>query len=395
MALKFPKNPTENPIKSPVFKAKMQKVAYQKPTFAKQDIKNFFPTLKKKVDNYFKENNHTKQANVAMFGKTFILLALYLGAFGLILTNFFSTWAVIFLLCIIGFAKAGIGMSIMHDANHGAYSNKEWVNTLLGNTLCLLGGSPTIWKIQHNVLHHTYTNVLHVDEDIETKVILRLSPYAPLKPIHKYQHFYAFALYTLMTFSFLIKDFIKVFRYKKEQSNVAKYNKLNMFLTVFAVKFVYLNLALTLPCILLNASFGWVFLSFFFVHAITGMILSVVFQLAHLVEDTSHHTATPESQDWENTWAIHQLETTANFARKNPFLNWYLGGLNYQVEHHLFPNICHVHYDQISDIVKDTAKDFGVCYHEYPTFGDALMSHIRMLYWLGRNKMEEPIAVAN
>ncbi len=366
-----------------LIKKRAKKIIYQKPCFAKQDIKNFFPTLKKRVDSYFKDSNTPKQANIQMFSKTFIMLLVYLGSFALILTNFFSTPAVIGLLILLAFAKAGIGMSIMHDANHGAYSNKSWVNNMLGGTLYLLGGSPTIWKIQHNVLHHTYTNVLHVDEDIETKVILRLSPYAPLKPIHKYQHFYAFFLYMLMTFSFIVKDFIKIFRYKREQSNVAKYNKTAEFFTVFISKSIYLTTALVLPMYMLGVGFWWVFGGFMLVHAITGLILSVVFQLAHSVEHATHHTAMPESQDWENTWAIHQLETTVNFARKNAILDWYLGGLNYQVEHHLFPNICHIHYNQISDIVKDTADEFGVCYHEYPTLWSALGSHVRMLKWLG------------
>ncbi|TAE47486.1 MAG: acyl-CoA desaturase [Cytophagales bacterium] len=360
---------------------------YQKPKFAKLDRANFFPTLKKRIDGYFKDNNIAKQGNFEMFLKTMILLTLYLVPYILILTNMFSTWAVIGLLSIIGFAKAGIGMAIMHDANHGAYSSKSWINNLFGGTMYLIGGSPTMWKIQHNVLHHTYTNVLHVDEDIETKFILRLSPYAPLKPIHKHQYWYAFLLYGLMTFSFLIKDFIKVFRYKREQGSSAKYNTRKELFTILGTKVVYLFLALVIPFLLLDVSFGWIFLSFLFVHHIVGMILSIVFQLAHLVEITNHHTATEESQDWENTWAIHQLETTADFARKNSFLNWYLGGLNYQVEHHLFPNICHVHYSKISDIVKETAQEYGITYNEYPTFMGAFVSHIRVLKWLGKTEM--------
>ncbi len=358
----------------------------QKPRFGTNDEANFFSCLKKRIDDYFKENQASKHANSRMFWKTFAMLSMYLVPYLLMLTGWLSVGGLILAVVVMAVGKAGIGMAVMHDANHGAYSSQKWLNVLMGNAYYLLGGSPSIWRIQHNVLHHTYTNVHEVDEDIETKFLLRLSPYADLKKIHRYQYIYAFPLYCLMTFSILFKDFVKVFRYRQ-------YNLIDKKKSVWVdlgrellVKTIYLFFMIGLPYICLDISLGAVILGFVSLHFIAGLILSVVFQLAHTVVETDHFAV--EGQDnLENTWAIHQLKTTANFAPKNKFLNWYVGGLNFQVEHHLFPHICHIHYPKLACIVKQTAMEHGLPYHEQPTFMAALRSHIAMLKFLGKVKL--------
>ncbi len=356
----------------------------QKPRFSNNDPNQFFSTLKKRVDNYFKEHQLDKQANQQMVIKSIAMLSIYLLPYFLILTGFFSIWAMLGLVIVMALGKAGIGMSVMHDANHGAYSAKSWLNNLMSSTFYLLGGSPAIWRVQHNVLHHTYTNVYEIDEDIETKVILRLSPHAPHQAIHRYQHLYAFALYGLMTFSLLIKDFIKVFRYHRAELSKKGTTIAGEFSKMILFKSIYLFLVIGVPYLWLNLPI-WVVLSgFFILHFITGFVLSIVFQLAHVVEGTEHYHL-EQGENLENSWAIHQLKSTANFARNNSFLNWYLGGLNFQVEHHLFPHICHIHYRQISDIVRNTALEFGLPYHEHPTFGQAVLSHYETLKKLGQN----------
>ncbi|TAE18336.1 MAG: acyl-CoA desaturase [Bacteroidetes bacterium] len=358
----------------------------QKPRFGSNDEANFFICLKNRVDDYFKESHLSKQGNNAMLFKTLAMLSLYFVPYFLILTGWFSIGFMALLVVAMAFGKAGIGMSVMHDANHGAYSSKKWLNGIMGNMYYLLGGSPKIWKIQHNVLHHTYTNVHEVDEDIETKFILRLSPHATLKPIHKYQYLYAFALYCLMTFSMLFKDFVKVFRYRQYNLRAANTSLTVDFLGEILSKTIYLTCTLLVPYLLLGLSFWIIFVGFLMLHFIAGLILSVIFQLAHVITETEHHNV-EENAPLENTWAIHQLKSTANFAPHNRVLNWYVGGLNFQIEHHLFPHICHVHYPKLAKIVKNTALEFGLPYHEQPTFLSALRSHIAMLKSLGRPQM--------
>jgi linoleoyl-CoA desaturase len=239
------------------------------------------------------------------------------------------------------------------------------------------------------VLHHTYTNVFEVDEDIETKFIIRLSPYAELKKIHKYQHIYAFALYSFMTFSMLFKDFIKVFRYTSKNSQFKKKNtnQLKEVAILFSTKILYLFVAIGLPLLLVDITWWQLLIGFCVAHFTTGFILSVIFQMAHVVEDTEHHHIPENGQNLENTWAVHQLHTTADFARNNKLLSWYIGGLNFQIEHHLFPHICHVHYKALSEIVKNTAIEFNLPYNEMPTFRSAIVSHLKTLKALGSNEL--------
>ncbi len=367
--------------------SKMEKVQTVQKTnirFLNLHQPEFFATLRKKVDNYFIENKIAKHGDYRMILKTSFMMSLYFIPYFLILTNMFAVWQALCLVILMGLGKAGIGLSVMHDALHGSYSKKGWLNKFMGWSIYLLGGNAFTWKIQHNVLHHTYTNIFDHDEDIETKFILRLSPHAELKKYHKYQHFYAFFLYCLMTFSLMVKDFIKVFRYNKQKLN-ANTNFRYEFSILILTKVLYLSFFLVLPFLVLDMAWWQILFGFVLMHFITGLILSVIFQLAHVIEETEHPDLDVNGTI-ENSWAIHQLYTTANFAKNNRVLSWYVGGLNYQVEHHLFPNICHVHYRKISEIVKNTALEFGLPYNEQPTFRSAVSSHVKALKHLGKYK---------
>ena len=115
-----------------------------------------------------------------------------------------------------------------------------------------------------------------------------------------------------------------------------------------------------------------------------GIILSVIFQLAHCVEEADFPMPDEVDNRIENEWAIHQVQTTVDFARRSRLVNWYTGGLNYQIEHHLFPQICHLHYPALSKIVEETSNEFGVRYEAHQTFGAAVASHYRLLKTLGQ-----------
>lgn len=356
--------------------------------FNTQDSPEFFKTLRKRVNAYFKDNGIEKTANTAMKIKTAFMLLLYFVPYTLLMTKvvpaentllFISMWVV------MGFGIGGIGLAIMHDANHGSYSKNATVNKILGGTLNAAGGWPMNWKIQHNVLHHTYTNIADMDEDIDTGFIMRFSPHQPYHKFQRFQAFYAWLFYGIMTFYWVIaKDFIQLAQFNKKdlyKGQGITFGKALFQIIVF--KILYYAFILVAPLMVLKISFGYWFLSFFIMHFIAGMILALVFQPAHVVLETEFPLP-DESGSVENTWAIHQMKTTANFAPNNKILSWYVGGLNYQVEHHLFPNICHVHYPKISKIVEDTAKEFGVPYYSQPTFTSALKSHFTLLHRLGK-----------
>lgn len=353
--------------------------------FVNKDKNVFFATLKKRVDNYFKENNLSKYANGTMILKTVVLLLVYILPFAALLLFTPSFGISLLLWTVMGLGVAGLGMSVMHDANHGAYSSNKVVNTMMARVLNLLGGSTVNWKLQHNILHHTYTNVTHMDDDIEDKLMLRFSPHTEVKRVHRFQWIYSFLFYGLTSLYWVVaKDFVQYVKFKNNGVNAgsAKENRV-MLAKMIVLKIVYLFVMLVVPTVFFHIPFSELLAGFLLMHFIAGVILTVIFQLAHSVEDAAHPMP-DENGIIENDWAIHQINTTVNFSRRNKWLSWYVGGLNFQVEHHLFPRISHVHYPAISGIVKSTAEEFGIPYLENQTFGQALQSHIDFLKRLGK-----------
>jgi len=346
---------------------------------------SFFPTLRKRVDAYFAENRLAKSADNRLVIKTIVLLCLYLLPFVALLI-YQPGWVISLVLwSLMGIGMAGLGMSVMHDANHGAYSDNKAVNWLMAHILNLMGGSTYNWKLQHNILHHTYTNITHMDDDIASKPALRLSPHLPAGRAYKYQWFHAFFLYGLTTLYWVTgKDFVQFHRYRKNNVNTgtAAQNRVFLFKLVL-LKAAYFFVIMVVPVVFFNIPFLQVLAGFLLMHFLAGVILTVIFQLAHSLEGTTHPMPTSLGVI-ENDWAIHQMNTTTNFSPKNKLLSWYVGGLNFQVEHHLFPKISHIHYPAIAPIVEQTAREFNIPYLQYETFGSALKAHIAFLKKLGK-----------
>ena len=340
--------------------------------------------LRKNVNDYFREKGISTKGNWKSWLKSAAMLAIYLTPFILVLTVSMYGWMIFPLAVIMGIGMAGTGMAVMHDGLHGSTSKKGWLNDLIGSTIYMLGSTSINWKIQHNVLHHTFTDIEGMDEDIESRTALRLSVHAPMKKIHRYQYIYAFFLYSLMMLRKFVNDFFQLYRYNKQgitrqQNAKPKWE----YVKLIGSKLIFFFTAVGLPLIFSGFTWWQILLGFVIMICTGGFIMAIVFQLAHVVEDVEQPLPTSEG-NIENEWAIHQLKTTANFARNNWFVNWFVGGLNFQVEHHLFPNICHIHYRKISFIVEKTAREFGLPYHMKPSFISAVTSHTRMLKALGR-----------
>ena len=349
-----------------------------------RDKSQFMSTLRKNVNDYFKEKGISTKGNWKTALKSAVMLSIYLTPFILMLTVPMYGWMIFPLAVIMGIGMAGTGMSVMHDGLHGSTSKKGWLNDLMGSTIYLLGSTTINWKVQHNVLHHTFTNINGMDEDIESKSALRLSIHSPLKKIHRYQYIYAFFLYSLMIVRKLVNDFFQLYRYNKQGLTKQQNRKPKWeYAKLISSKLIFFFTAIGFP--LLFSDFTWwqILLGFVIMLCTGGFIMAIVFQMAHVVEGVEQPLPTSEGKI-ENEWAIHQLQTTSNFARNNHFINWFVGGLNFQVEHHLFPNISHIHYRKISFIVERTAREFGLPYNMHPSLGGAIASHTRMLKSLGR-----------
>ncbi len=352
--------------------------------FIKKDAVPFAAALRKNVNDYFRERGISKNGNTKMVIKLIVMISLFLAPFVVILTVPLSGWVIFPLAVMMGIGMAGIGMSVMHDAVHGSISKKGWLNSLLGNTMYMLGGNVFTWKVQHNILHHTFTNIEGYDQDIDSRNLFRFTPQAPLRKIHRLQYIYAFFFYCFMTLSKLVMDFFHLHQYNKE--GIVKEQKTSAgweYSKMIVSKLTYLFIAIGFPLLFSSFGFWQILLGFLIMHFTAGIIMSVVFQLAHMVEGTD--MAVPnEDGVIEEEWVIHELSTTSNFARNNRLLSWFVGGLNFQIEHHLFPNICHVHYQNISPIVEKTAKEYGLNYNLKPSFTQAILSHIKVLHRLGR-----------
>lgn len=354
----------------------MPKVTYNN----KQAI--FFPALKQAIEAYFQQNNIRKTGDRRLFIKTTILFALALLTYCLLL--FVAMPAIFGLLLsgLLGFVLALIGFNVMHDACHGSYSANSKVNELLGYTLNLIGGNSFIWKQKHNIIHHTYTNVDGMDDDIAKSPFVRMCSTQKWMPAHKVQQFYLPVLYALSTlFWMLWQDFKRYFTRKVYTSKLPKMNR-KEHIIFWASKIVYLFLYILLPILLL----GWLkwLTGFLILNAIMGLTTAFVFQLAHVVEETEFaFVGINDTVVIENEWAIHQIKTTANFSSGNKLITYLSGGLNYQVEHHLFPKISHIHYPAISEIVRKQCDEFDLRYLSTRSFLKALSSHFRLIRQMG------------
>ncbi|MVM35517.1 acyl-CoA desaturase [Spirosoma sp. HMF4905] len=352
--------------------------------FSKTSKSPFWATLRERVDAYFSQRAISPHANGAMWTKALFFLLGYGLIYGLILSDQFGPWPILGLAVLLGVFAACIGFNVSHDALHGAFSAHLWVNNLLGGSFYLLGANPYVWKITHNLVHHTFTNIPGHDEDIELAPgLVRLDPQEPLRPWHRYQQWYTFPLYALASLSWVFrKDYVKFFKNRIGQHDTATHPR-HEYIKLFVAKGLYYIFFLILPLVLLSLSWWQVLVGFLSMHMAEGLVLGLVFQLAHAVEGTSFPLP-DEKGTIADSWAVHQLYTTANFAPLSRLAAFICGGLNRQIEHHLFPKICHIHYPAITVIVKRTAHEFGLPYLENPSFGSALYSHFRLLKTLGR-----------
>lgn len=366
----------------------MEKIRYSKnnPEFTKE--------LRARVKEHFLENNIQQYGNHQIIIQTIFMALLYFTPFTLMVTGITSgVLSVLLSYFIMGLGMAGLGMVTMHDANHGSFSKHKKTNKFFSKTLYLLGGFPPAWRFQHNTLHHGYTNIEGHDEDIAPVGVLRFSPHQPYKRIYRYQYLYAWFFYSLMTISWItMNDFKRLIRYNKMGAPFTSGNRFSaLFKDLVLSKILYYGIFLFVPMFVLPVAWYWVIAGFIFMHATGGIILSTIFQTAHVVP-TSNYPLPDTKNEIDNNWAVHQLYTTSDFSPTSKIFSWFIGGLNYQVVHHLFPQISHVHYKNIAPIVKATAQKYGLPYHVNRNFLVAVLEHAKMLKQLGRETHEKNLA---
>jgi len=340
--------------------------------------RSFHADLKRRVEDYFEGAARSRHGGWAMGAKSAAMLAWLATSYALLMFVHVEAWEAALLSVSIGLAMAGVGFSVMHDANHGGASSSARMNAILSFTLDLMGASSFLWRRKHNVLHHTYTNISALDPDLEGGgPLLRLAPWQSRHAHHRFQHLYVWLLYGLFPLKWWFVDDLcdlATGRIAGHQFPPARGREL---LGALAGKALFVSWAFVLPAVLHPS---WALLALWGVGIFTlGNVLAAVFQLAHCVGEAEFL----DRGRIESDWAEHQVATTVDFAPANALLGWYLGGLNFQVEHHLFPRVCHLHYPALARIVEETCRAHQVRYRCEPTLRSALAANWRWLRRMG------------
>jgi linoleoyl-CoA desaturase len=343
---------------------------------------SFRQALRRRVDEYFATTGRSPRDCGQMYAKSAIVLSSCAGMYVLLLLLASSWWLAVPLAVALGLALAVAAFNIQHDGGHGAYSKHRWINKLASLTLDVLGGSSYIWARKHNAIHHSYTNLTGHDDDINLGFLGRLSPHQKHLVFHRLQHYYMWVLYGFLPVKWhVFDDFRNVLTGRIGEHRIPRPKGWDL-ATFLGGKAVFFTLAFGLPMLL----HPWycVLALYGIASLVQGVVLSVVFQMAHCVEEAAFPLPPDNGGRIEASWAEHQVETTVDFARSNRVLSWLVGGLNFQVEHHLFPQICHIHYAAIARLVEETCREFRLKYLAHDTFWAGLASHFRWLRQMGR-----------
>jgi linoleoyl-CoA desaturase len=317
-----------------------------------------------------------------MYIKAGILFAWLAASYTLLVFFADSWWQAVPLAMSLGLSMAAIGFNVQHDGGHKAYSKHRWINKLMAVSLDLLGASSYVWDHKHNTIHHTYANIAHHDDDIDVGWLGRLAPEQRRIWFHRMQHLYLWVLYGFLPMKWQLWDDFRIVT----QGRIGNYRLTRPrgadLLVFVGGKIVFLSLAFGIPTLVHPF---WLVLLFYTIGFwINGIVISVVFQLAHVVEKAEFPVPEPTTGRVPTHWAVHQVQTTVNFARHNPILTWFLGGLNYQIEHHLFPRISHIHYPRISRLVENACKRHSLSYNFHRNLFEAVASHFRWLRRMGQ-----------
>ncbi|MFL5350695.1 MAG: fatty acid desaturase family protein [Hyalangium sp.] len=342
----------------------------------------FHQSLKARVEQYLAASGRSPRDLPGMYLKSAAILGWFVASYAWLVFGAKGPWGAMGGCVSLGLAMAGIGFSVQHDANHGSYSERRLINRLFAWTLDVLGGSSYVWSWKHNIFHHSHPNVMGLDEDIDIQPLCRIAPGQRLNAAHRFQHLYIWLLYGLLPVKWhFIDDFRNLLSGRIGQQKMPRPSAWKL-AGVLGGKLLFFGWALVLPALL--HPLWMVALGYALTSLVLGVTLSTVFQLAHCVEEAEFPQVPEDSNTFPRDWAVHQVESTVDFARGSPLVSWYLGGLNFQVEHHLFPRVSHLHYPALSRIVEETCREHGVRYRSQQSVGTALRSHVRWLKRMGR-----------
>ena len=333
----------------------------------------FFRDLANRVNLFFKLNRLKKHANAQALAKAVLLFSVYLF---LQVYIFFADSLWLFYLCYMlsGILSIFVALNIGHDAAHNCFVKSKRLNNFLTDIFDLLGTSGYIWKEKHVFSHHAHVNIPRMDADIRESKLVRFFPDTKWEKINKYQYIYMWMLYPLYTFLWsFIWDFQDIFNYKISGKPQARIPKLQVFKILF-YKFFFVARLIIIPALVLPFSWSAAITAFLIMSLSASVTITFVLVSAHVGE----HNNFPEPNEKGNmptSWVRHQIITTCDFATNNKMLSHLFGCFNHHLAHHLFPNICHIYYPQLTRIVKKTCAEYGMPYMSNPSLIYAIRSH--------------------
>jgi fatty acid desaturase len=336
----------------------------------------FYYTLKERVEAIVPKEN--RRSETVMYQKFVIILVFWAFTCYKYEVSGGYLWAILF-----GLASSQVGVNIMHDGNHKAFSEKKWLNTLAGNCLEIIGSSSVIYKRSHNYGHHGCVNHLELDRAFDTTYpILRLHEGLPYAPIHKYQHIYGCFMYCFVNIGDILGQYDELFWLSNYPVRLGSLSKKAVFVRTVVMLYWF-----THTIIVPSITFGYT--TAFPIWLVYNMVFGCGYAFFFAVNHWTIKSGFVDFLDTTNNdWGELQVKNSTNFSCHSAIWTWLGGGLNYQIEHHLFPGYIHTRLPEIYEITKKTCKEFGIEYNEYDTFSGAIWGHVQLLKHLGKDPKE-------
>jgi len=349
----------------------------------------FYATVKERVQNYFIATGKSKYGDFRFYFKALLFLSVHLSLYILVFrseSKGLAFWA----LALMGPLSILIGINSAHDGAHGAVSKRKWVNKFFLRLLDLLGANSYMWKNRHVYSHHLFPNIMNCDADLKQNPMVRIFPDDEIKPHHRFQFLYAPLLYLLYTLNWLLFRDFKDFSLENIGSFRPGRHPKSEIVQLLFFKAIYLSYIICLPAMFSILTLPQVILAYILMNFLASLLITVALVPSHVAE-TSLFPLPDDKGMMPYSWSHHQVLTVIDFATTNRVLNFFFGGFNHHVTHHLFPHICHTHYPGITPIIRQTALEFGIPYKHEDSLVNAYVSHI---YLLKKNGKLNPVSSA-
>lgn len=355
----------------------MEHIRFQKET------SGFYSELTSSIDQYFKVNKISYRANKQMLVKIAILFLIYcVGYFSIYLYK--ENTLVLFLTySFIGAWSVLLGLNIGHDASHNAIFQKKSQNELLLYIFEMVGTNSYNWKNRHIGAHHAFPNVMDHDSDIQQTNLVKIFPKDKHQSFHAFQHLYMPFLYLFYILRWVVyRDFKDIGTKKIGVFNNSNYPVKEIYKMILS-KIFYAFYMIVLPAVLLDYTLGDMLFAFFILTVSGSLVITMVLLSTHVGEDANFPE--PDEKGFlPHSWSYHQVLTAADFGTGSWLLNQLFGGFNHHVIHHLFPNICHIHYPQLTPILKEVIQKHNMPYRHKKYLFSAMFSHFKLLFRNGK-----------